>query len=424
MAIRDALTQQARQRALKLAGEKQPSKPSPAASLIKIPESAWKWPFDEWRGIVGPHSDAPDEYHWATMRVLLSLLAGRKLYTMHPRRIYANCFMLLIGPARRNRKSTCLGYGLDLIQIGGFDYLIIRHPESPKRIYDMIAKNPGKPTLIFQDEFRGLLAASHRPGTADMLARLNTLYYCPDQDTVGGEKAIEIKDSFLSLMTGAPLAWLEDTFHAGDITGGFMGRFMVIAGERKKYIPRPRGIEKAKMERLADKLKKLVGALPPTGLCMEWAAAAANIWDPWASRLDRELSAAPENTTALIGGIEEQALKNAMIYSFTEKQTQLTESAVATSIQIADVLKHNALHSLGQIHLTRTAKLEHRILKFAQDHNPFTFTDLTNNLGSFWSREEAARSLDLLTKQGDLEDDPGAPPKGKRGHRWRLPPIV
>lgn len=418
--VKNLLTPEAKRGIAHAVEEKETQQPSKPNSLKRLPESAWVWPYDEWRDIVGPCSDAPDEYHWGIMRAVLGLAVGRKLYIRHPKRLFPNCYMLLIGPARRNRKSTCLGFGLDLLQKMGQKYVIIRHPESPKRIYDMLSKGEGKPGLLFQDEFRGLLAVGHRPGTADMVSRLNTLYYCPDEDTVGGEKAIEIKNSFISLITGAPLAWLEDTFHAGDITGGFMGRFMVIAGERKPYMPRPPHPDEKKIKRLAQKLEELVRSQPPDGLCMDWTPQATQIWDPWATRTDADLNAVPEHITSLIGGIEEHAIKDAMLYSFVAEAKHLTPQATATAIQVADVLKQNTLLTLGTVHLNRQGKLEERILKFAEGNNPFTFTDLKDNLGSFWSREGTLHTLDTLTRDGSLEDDPGSPARGKRGHRWRL----
>lgn len=422
MGIKNLLTPEARERALKLAGADENKSWRTGQILKPLPPSARIWPYDEWLDIMRPASDAPLEFHWSTMRTCLGIWLSRRLYVVQAKPLYLNTNILLIGSSGLSRKSTTIGHGFSLMQMGGVPYRIIRHPESPKRIYQELARAPGTAAILYWDEMRALLAIARRPGTADMLAKLNYLYYCPDHDSVGGQDAIEIHDPFVSLITSAPLSWLEDSFRAGDITGGFMRRFIILPAERTKYIPRAPQPDPNRMKKLAEQIAKRIASLPPGGREMRWTKEAGTLWDTWATANDTDVRNRPEHTSALTAGIEEIALKETCLNSFLAGQEELTPQAVEIATATADVLKHNALRSLGDIPLTRTAKLEQRILKFAEAHNPFTFSDLRGELGGFYSRDETLRSLDTIARDGELEDDPGSPTKGKKGHRWRLAP--
>lgn len=420
MGLKEALTPEARERLLKLAQKGKQENTESEGVVAPFPEEAWVGVFEEYRELVGPCTNAPDEYHWAILLLLIGLILGRQLYLENPNRLYANFYLLLIGPAGRNKKSTCLSFGERLAEAMGDKLRVIRHPSSLEGIFKVLAEREGSRALIFQDEFRGLLAASHRAATGNLLSGLNTLYACPPRDSLTRKETVSIEAPFVSLLTGAPQRWIEEVFEAGDFTGGFMSRVMVLGGRRKEPIPCAPAPEPQRLREFASELHSLAKDLPKEGHSMKWSEGAQKLWVPWFRAREAALDLSPEHESSLCVRLPDNVLKIAVIYSLIEGSKDLTQGAMAIAIKVGDYLQANTLQIFGGMAFTRAARLEQRLLKLVSAKEGVTRRELRKEIGGYYDSGEFNRALDNLCQAEQIEPCESGGSRGPAGRAYKV----
>lgn len=376
---------------------------TPAAPTdIPFPKDAWVGVFKDYLEIVGHCTEAPNEYHWATLFLQLGLAIGRKAWIKNPSRVYSNTFVLLVGPSGRNKKSTCLSFGERLSKLMEDDHTVIRHPASLEGIYQGLAKKPETKALIFQDEFKGLLAAAHRSTTSNLLTGLHQLYTCPDRDCITRRETTTIEKPFTSLLTGAPQRWLEEEFEPGDFAGGFMSRVMIFRGKRKPPIPRPASPDSQRLQELAGKIKEMSAALPAGGSCLRWSDEAGSLFDRWYFDNQRIMDRLSEQEGALCVRTHEFIVKIALVYSIIEKEFCITEKAMAIAIQIGDYLQNTALRLFGGVAFTRRGRIEQRIIKALRE-KALTRREIKHLFGGYCDSKEVNDAVEALQTSEQIQ---------------------
>jgi Protein of unknown function (DUF3987) len=320
---------------------------------VPFPEVAWRGVFSQWRDIVCPATEAPQEYLWAACLIVIGLVLERHVKIKNPRALYANFFALLLGRTGDDRKSTSLSFAKDsLFHIGIHDQVDILHGiQSAEAIYDSLERIDGAKTLIYCDEFRSLLNVANRKGTGDILPRLGSLYYCPPKDSLNrhGDKSTIIVNPFLSLITATPIEYVQDLLGNREIDGGFLNRFLTVTGsvqEWKPIAPEPPAV---KWGQFAKPIRD-IGAYYSNAEC-EFT------FDPEAEALWRELYVAWKTARQgwntrdqkLTARIDEHILKLAMVYSAIEKKSTITREALITAISIGRWLQTVTLDVFSEV---------------------------------------------------------------------------
>jgi hypothetical protein len=82
------------------------------------------------------------------------------------------------------------------------------------------------------------LAVARRKGTTDLLPKLNSLYYCPERESIDRrEKSTTIVEPFFSIISATTLGYVEDLLGNAEIVGGTINRFLIIPGKEQE--PKP-----------------------------------------------------------------------------------------------------------------------------------------------------------------------------------------
>jgi len=224
-----------------------------------------------------------------------------------------------------------------------------------------LAGREGTKALIFADEFRALLAVARRKGTQDLIPRLNSLYYCPQQSSVDRVKnpTTAIRP-FLSMITATPQEYVEDILGELEIAGGFLNRCLIISGEEqppKAVVVTP---DDEAWGGLAMKLCKACENVPAGH--MEFDAEALSLWNEFYVEWKNERRQMKAKNAQLTARIFEHILKIAIVYTVLAGEAVIHGQALATAIKIGGWLQSNATRLFAATGMDRLGRCEYFIL--------------------------------------------------------------
>jgi hypothetical protein len=370
-------------------------------SLPEFPPEAFTGLFKEYRDLVEPCTEAPASYHWVTFLTMIGLLLGRLVFIRVPFPLYANFYSLLIGPTGVNRKSTSMDLGVrEIIRKLPNDIRIITGALSSEGIYEELAKRDGSKLLLYCDEMRSFLNVANRQATTDIIPRLNTLYGCPDVDGLTRRRdSIEIKLPFVSFIAGTPKEWLTSAVGTGAIMGGFVNRFLLVDGKSMKDIAFPMPPNEQAAQTLITKLSRIVDECSTTPIEMTWSEGAKSIYDTFYCSWRERQRGRDDETAAITNRITHHIVKIGMVYSVLDGQTEITDCAIATAIEIGRYLEETALAIFGDTFTSAQGRTEKMIITRLENNDKcMGLRELKLNIGSKADTQQFNTALMNLEK--------------------------
>jgi Protein of unknown function (DUF3987) len=145
--------------------------------------------------------------------------------------------------------------------------------------YEALAVGDGTKALIFNDEFRSLLAVGKRQTRQNLLPRLNTLYYCPKRDSIDRVKdSTVIVEPFVSVVAATPRAYVDDLLSDLEISGGFLNRFLIVSGSEQPPKPIVHAPSVAAWESIAGPLRDIGERFDNSPTHFEMTPEAERLW--------------------------------------------------------------------------------------------------------------------------------------------------
>lgn len=214
--------------------------------------------------------------------------------------------------------------------------------------------------MIYADEFRALLSVARRKGTQDILPKLNTLYSCPERDSIDRVKdSTEIINPFISLVAATPKAYIEDVLSCLDIEGGVINRFMIIAGAEqppkslaKRLPPLPWEIFTVPLAQIRN---QRIGHL-------DFTEEAATAYDDFYIEWKKGRRDLPYQQANLTMRVFEHVLKIAVVYAVLAGEKQISTKTLDIAIKIGKWLQSTALSMFADIGLDQFGKCEQVVL--------------------------------------------------------------
>lgn len=214
----------------------------------------------DYTNFVGPLSEAPLQFHIASGLVLVAVACGRKIfYRQGANKIFPNPYILVVGRSGIARKTTALTPAFKMINALDPD-LYLGSIMSLEAFYDALQSHPNK--FGYYSEFKTFLENCSKKYGEGLIAAMTDAYDCPDRlkinlKSIPHEKRF-ILEPYLSILAATNSSWFQ--IKEADITGGFLGRFLIImAGERDRLLPRPPAMDEAQLEAMVDRLRCISG---------------------------------------------------------------------------------------------------------------------------------------------------------------------
>lgn len=333
------------------------------AEQIPFPESAWSKPFAHWREVTAPCTEAALENIWAALLVAAGMTIGRNAWRESPQPLYPNFYLLLLGSTGDSRKSTVLWLLRELLDRVGVKFQNLAGVASVEGIYEALAVCEGTKAIIYNDEFRALLAVGKRQTTQNLLPRLNSLYYCPKRDSIDRVKdSTVIIEPFVSLVAATPKAYIDDLLGELEITGGFLNRFLIVSGSEQPPKPIVRAPSAAAWESIAAPLREIGERFEISPTHFEMTREAERLWCEFYTTWKNDRRGWQQKMTELTARCFEHVLKIAIVYAALDGEVQITAEALARAIALGEWLQSNTLSLFSDAALDHFGKCEQTIL--------------------------------------------------------------
>jgi hypothetical protein len=151
--------------------------------------------------------------------------------------------------------------------------LICTSPGDKRSVkFEFIDPEPGQMVYCATTEYGTLI--TRRNGKVVILGNCGAI-----QRVRANNRITRVDNPRLSIAAACSIPYLEKHTLAEDWTGGFMGRWMVLYGQRERIDPDPVG-DRTDFDWLAEQLR-LRATMPSAGWCMGLAPAAKQMWTDW-----------------------------------------------------------------------------------------------------------------------------------------------
>lgn|GEM_PF-2033705 len=224
-------------------------RPMPAVEVVETKDKAGKTPETEIFGNlsdetvtptsglvaqyiqhVSPLTDAPRRYHLAMAWLLLSILLGPACALPHfGSLLFANLWIILIGPSSRVRKTTALSFPQRIVARLEPDR-ILPAEFTTERLFEVLANQPVGGW--FFSEFKSMADMVSRDYNAGAKALLTDLYDVPPvaktRSTKGGGDITIPHPCYVTIASATTPEWLLNRKSADDFASGFLPRFVFV----------------------------------------------------------------------------------------------------------------------------------------------------------------------------------------------------
>lgn len=290
---------------------------------------------------------APLAYH---LGVGLSILAATTplAYGMHyAGELRSNLYCLLIGRSGEDQKSTAVNIGRDIL-FAAAPLLVGDFPGSAEGLVESLARQSSQ--LVPVSEFGKLLAAAQRGYFEPIKTLLTDLWDAgPIQRAKANNKMIRVDNPRLSVMGGCSIPYLEKHTLAEDWTGGFMGRWVVLYGQRERTDPDPVG-DNTLRQPLIDFLNQRA-TTPTAGWCVGLDSQAALLWREWFNDVtNRSL---PGNIVGIRARAPTIARKVALLYGWDFGPAIHGQPWQMSTRELEPAIKFAELHVKSLVSLSR-----------------------------------------------------------------------
>lgn len=229
---------------------------------------------------------------------------------MYAGRLRGNMFGLLVGRSGEDQKSTAVNIGRDLL-FHAAGPLVGDYPGSAEGLLDSLQRVPSQ--MVPMSEFGRFLSSAKSGYFEPTKALLTDLWDCnPQQRAKANGKTVRVDNPRLTVLAACSLPYLEKYTTPEDWTGGFMGRWAVMYGQRERVDPDPAG-NMADFERLAEDLRTRA-SVAQTHECMGLTDDAKRLWTEWFNDIsNRQL---PDVITGIRARAPTIARKVALVYAW------------------------------------------------------------------------------------------------------------
>jgi hypothetical protein len=436
----------------------------PPAEPIRLPEFCWVEPFDAYREALAQSTEACDEYHFFSLLNVIGALFGRRVYTYYARKLYPNQYTCLVGPTGMARKSTAMGFALNVIEYieqmvgrnrsafesklrrteasGSAEGLMeamafadIDDPEEIEVTRAAMGQRKGKNEdgssvteeylldkqqrrlLIVQDEFTQLLAkakAGAKGGGGTMIPHLLRAYDAPSEIRLPTRHhPLVIVNPIVSILSGSTSEFLSKFFDEDEWYSGFGNRILFVEGTPKATIPQPKEPDDKELEFVVTYLRETFERYASLGYNIKFELTdEATAY--WAERYEAWMGGRGEYNEDKLAGtqrVPEYAMKVALLIAALERDQDfkngkfvIADLHVHIGWAVAGLAEQAALRLVEQLAVERIAVYEQRLIAFLAEKGEADKRTLRQRFSRL-SSETFNRLLDNMEKSESIEQN-------------------
>lgn len=415
------------------------------AQRIKLPETAWRGVFKQWREVYSPTTEAADEFLFAGLLTVIGCMLGRRVYMWQATELYPNVFSVIVGDSAKARKtiaiekaesavktidpqvlfsagiSTTQGL-IGLLQLPSEKELKEyeeacekaeekgrERPPLSKRLEIFFAlqtlkrlEYEGFRLLYYEREFSRLLKKTLKDYSSDFIETLQEAFDMKDElDNHSLTNPMSAQKPCVSLISATTLGKLHRRLQVEDIEGGFANRFMYFYGERKPPKPRPPKPNKEKLGEIYHQLNEVTKKWKHQEFKL--SEEAGRIWDEFYCReYGKEYNSLTIDQVS--SRLTTHAAKIALIYAATENDDPIINAGQAkAAIAVVEYLERCAFKIFALQTGTKYSKIETLIINFLKEKDGSTITDIWKHIRTELPGTTTRDIQNILTSLAETE---------------------
>ena len=401
----------------------------------ELPDDVWSGWFRQFRDWVTPTTDGALEAIFGVAAVTVGLAAGRDAAVHYGRPLFANLYVLLVGPTGAPRKTTVVGRGLAVLRRAfDEDFLRISRSigsaegllewfcrEETKRqgrtTRVVLAPIPGQRVLYEEAELTNLLTKLGRSGTANLQEVLLALYDGEDYTPRTRTRPITVREPFFAMVGATTPENLETRLEAVHVESGLLPRFATFYARPRPPIAYPEPPDEHGLSHLAGYLQDVfrhAQDLKRSGRALlELSPEAREVWTATFTDYTRLARTTPGPAAHILLRVPMQVMKFALIYALQAGRSELSVEDLDRAKLVGDYLVATARLLPGSLVKAPVAKVEEKILQALKRVEPgrwVTGSAIHRLVGGRVDAPTLHRALEALVHLGRLEASVSASP--------------
>ncbi len=349
-------------------------------------------------------TDAPPQFHRMVSYWVLSTLLGRRVYLhLGDDWLFPNLWLVVLAPSSFYRKSTALSIGAKMVNAVRPDTIL--PSEFSQECLVALMQQQAHGALVAY-EFRTLLALMLKDYNSGLQSLLTELYDSPPEYCrKTGTKEIKeyrVEKPYLTILGASTVDWLLQSVQGGDISGGFLARFLFVSADTKtKTLAFQPPADQAEKARLIETVKKIT-AVSGSGR-MDYALDARREYERWYAEFCRKSESAPEAVRAFFPRLTAYAHKFGMLEAvqrghYPTISLEDCKTACMISESFAAEIRRLGAESLGK---SKFDGIKLRVLKAVRKEPGIDHSRLLRNLSL--SAKVFKDTAETLRQSGEIE---------------------
>lgn len=319
--------------------------------------------------------DAPEIFHLFTGLATLAATCANKIKIgFGDGYIHPNLWTVLIAGSSMFRKSTALSTACKLLWQTN-EGIILPNEFSPELLTASLADQPNG--IFVWPEMKNALSTLNRSYMEGTKEFLTEIYDVPDfYRRKLKQSEFVIRHPTVSILGATTIDWLVSSVKGGDITGGFLARFIYVpAMEKSRDIALPAKTQANRRNALAISLAevgKVEGEFD--------AEPIRHLYEPWYYRNSADLQ--NDDNAHVLGGFYSRlavyALKIAMLLEVSKTRSlRLSEETMDQTFAIMDYLKKSVRYLIErELHGTKDSADLERVFRLIEGRKDVAYRDL------------------------------------------------
>jgi hypothetical protein len=318
--------------------------------------------------------ESPPAFHYWTAITIISAALKRQVWLergFKALRLYPNTYIMIVGPPGRQKKSTAIKLGIDLLYEADPSVQIFQERMTPEGV--MLAMNRVNANMAAQSlnmESSLLLVASElttmfgadQSQAGRMISFMTRWYDCPDifPYLTATHGKLEFFNLYPTFLGATPETMLN--IIPAEARGGLLSRMIFIHSNDRKRIPRPRA--GPGYSALIDQLKQIANM---KGVFTE-TKSAQDYFDEWYMTIPDE---ADDRAATFMERLPDHVLKMACILAASRDTMTIDVKLMDAAIQVMVEVIPGVRHILAHVGASDFAQLTMRILSQITSYGPF-----------------------------------------------------
>ena len=373
------------------------------------PAGAYFGWFAEYRDIMAPTTEAPDQFHLGAGLVIAGAQIGRTVSCWYNSEdLYGNLYAVLVGRTGTSRKDTAIKRALALPDYARGTkiipaYAVHRDVSSAEGLIKTLKQDPN--TLLYLTEMSATLKNARRKSTSTILDKLIEAWDTPRRmQNLSKMDSNEVFDPYVSILSATQPGRLARAMGDEEIESGFANRWLYVPGSGKAPIARTPDVDVIGAGELFADLSDAVRHFK-IGERLRMSEAAGSKWDDWYRAVAEEMGD-DEDLADMRTRHPTLVLKIALIHAVTDRSKSLEWRHIEPAMEFVN-WSWGMVKQMMQAWGARDERyLEDRIISILSARGPLPKRQLQQACSSRkWTGKDFALALEWMRKNDTIVFD-------------------